>query len=216
MSKKLKVLIAVLVAIITLTVSGTMAVLAQDDAEPEPEEAESAQELDEIVPGAGLFRAAIGSGELFSRVAGILGISEEELRDAIEEARQDIIAERGEKAFDQLLDKAVAEDLISEEEAQEIREWWQEKPEALDWALLQKAFNIMRQRSGPMANSGWEGFKGIKRGVQQQLKNSNKPAALSQMSPQPQIMKAIARSADDCRPGRVAGAAAIPESGLGL
>ena len=119
MSKKLKVLIAVLVAIITLTVSGTMAVLAQDDDEPELDEEALIEELDEIVPRARLFMASIESGELLSKVADILGISEEELEDAFARARQEIMAERGEEAFYEFLDRAVAEDLITEEEARE-------------------------------------------------------------------------------------------------
>lgn len=204
MSKKMKVLIAVLVAIITLTVSGTMAVLAQDDDEPEPDEEALIEELDEIVPRGGLFMAS-GSGELLFRVAGILGISEEELEDAFNQARQEMIAERGEKAFYELLDRAVAEGLITEEEAAEITDWWEQKPEALDWAMLRNAFSRMCQNPEALTNEACRQFKEMRRNMWQWRQGSgapeesadetgawrgNKPAALNQTSSQPRIMQA--------------------------
>jgi hypothetical protein len=175
MSKKMKVLIAVLVAIITLTVSGTVAVLAQENDEPEPDEEALIEELDEIAPRARLFMASLGSGELLSRVAGILDIPEEELRDAFTQARQEIVDERGEKAFCEFLDRAVAEGLITDDEAEDIREWWEQKPEALNWAMMQRAFGVMRSYSGPLADNGWQGFKGIKQNIQQRLNNCADP-----------------------------------------
>ena len=173
MSKKMKVLIAVLVAILTLTVSGAVAVLAQDEDEPEPDEEALIEEQDEVSPK--LFAVSIGSGELLSRVAEILGITEEELRDAFAQARQEILAERGEKAFYEFLDRAVAEGLITEDEAAEIREWWEQKPEALNWALLRQAFSMMRPHPEALANNGGKEFKGIKRNIQQWLKEGAEP-----------------------------------------
>jgi len=173
MSKKMKVLIAVLVAIITLTVSGAVAVLAQDEDEPEPDEEELIEEQDEVTPR--LFMTSIGSGELLSRVAEILGITEEELRDAFAQARQEILAERGEKAFYEFLDRAVEEGLITDDEAAEIREWWEQKPEALNWALLRQAFFMMRLHPEALANNGGKEFKGIKRNIQQRLKEGAEP-----------------------------------------
>lgn len=205
MSKKLKVLIAVLVAIITLTVSGTVAVLAQDSDEPEPDEEELIEELDEIVPRVRLFAASVGSGELLSRVAERLGISEEELTDAFAQAKEDIMAERGEEAFYELLDRAVAEGLITEEEAQEIKEWWQQKPEALNWAMLRKAFPSMCQNPEALTDEAGGQFKEMRRNMWQRLQGigkseenageikawrGNRPAALNQMSAQPRVMKA--------------------------
>jgi len=175
MSKKMKVLIAVLVAIITLTVSGTVAVLAQEDDEPEPDEEALIEELDELAPGARLFMARAGSGELLSRVAGILDIPEEELSDAFVQARQEITDERGEAALAELLDRAVAEGLITDDEAEEIREWWAQRPAALNCALMQKAFGVMRQYAGPAASNGWQRGKGIRQNVQQRLNNCAGP-----------------------------------------
>ena len=175
MSKKVKILIAVLVAILTLTVSGTVAVLAQDDEEPEFDEEELIEELDEIAPRVRLFMASIESNELLSRVSDILGISEEELSDAFTQAKQEMMAERCEEAFYEFLDRAVAEELLTEGEAQDIKEWWEQKPEALNLALSQKAFFMMRPCPEPLANNGWKEFKGIKRNIQQQLGNCVEP-----------------------------------------
>jgi len=175
MSKKMKILIAVLVAILTLTVSGAMAVLAQDDEEPEFDEEELIEELDEIAPRVRLFMASIESNELLSRVSDILGISEEELSDAFTQAKQEMMAERCEEAFYEFLDRAVAEELLTEGEAQGMKEWWEQKPEALNWALLQKAFFMMRPCPEPLANNGWKEFKGIKRNIQQRLGNCVEP-----------------------------------------
>jgi hypothetical protein len=205
MSQKMKILIAVLVAVITLTVSGGMAVLAQEDDEPEPDEEELIEELDEIVPRVRLFAASMGSGELLAKVAEILGISEEELEDAFAQAREDIMAECGEEALEKFLERALAEGLITEEEAQEIREWWQQKPEALNWAMLRQAFSRMRQNPEAMTNGACGQFKEMRRNIWQWRKGissseesadeigawrGNSPAASNQMSSQPRVMKA--------------------------
>jgi len=220
MSKKMKILIAVLVAILTLTVSGAMAVLAQDDDETEFDEEELIEETNEPMPGLRMFAAALASDKLLSRMSDILGISEEELSDAFTQAKQEMMAERCEEAFYEFLDRAVAEELLTEGEAQDIKEWWEQKPEALNSALLQKAFFMMRPCPEPLANNGWKEFKGIKRNIQQRLGNcaepelrmemtieegliseedaaeikawtGNKPAALNQLSPKPQIMNSV-------------------------
>jgi hypothetical protein len=206
MSKKMKVLIAVLVAVITLTVGGAMAVLAQEDNEPEPDEEALIEELAEIMPRARLFAASMGSGELLSRVAEILGISEEELEDAFAEARQGIIAERGEEALDQFLERALAEELITEEEAQAIREWWQQKPEALNRAMLRKAFSGMCPNPRALTDEACQQFKEMRRNIWQwrqgtgaQEENAgevrawrgNGPAASNLMPSQPRAMKAV-------------------------
>jgi len=156
MSKKMKVLIAVLVAILTLTVSGAVAVLAQDEDEPEPDEEALIEEQDEVSPK--LFAASIGSGELLSRVAEILGITEEELRDAFAQARQEILAERGEKAFYEFLDRAVAEGLITEDEAAEIRAWAGNMPTVLNQLTPKpRIMNAVRGRQMIAVPEGWRG-----------------------------------------------------------
>ena len=205
MSKKMKILIAVLVAILTLTVSGTMAVLAQENEEPEPEEAALVEELEELIPRVRLFMSTMEPSELLSRVAAKLGISEEELSDAFAQAKEDIMAERGEQAFDELLDRAVEEGLITEEEAAEIADWWEQKPEAFNRAMLRNAFSRMCQNPETLTNETCRQFKEMRRNMWQWRQGigaseesadeirawrGNKPAALNQMSPQSRIMPA--------------------------
>lgn len=204
MSKKMKVIIAVLVAILTLTVSGAVAVLAQEDDEPEPDEEELIEELDEITPRFRLFMASIESDELLSKLAEILDIPEDELREAFEEARQEIISERQEKAFHEFLNRMIEEGLINDDEAAEIEEWWQDKPEALNWALLQKAFSMMCPQRNltddepsqfrEMRQNKWQWRQGIGTSDETdetRARAGNKPVALNQLSPKPQIMNAV-------------------------
>ena len=204
MSKKMKVLIAVLVAILTLTVSGTVAVLAQENEESEPEEA-LVGELEELIPRVRLFMSTMEPGELLSRVADKLGISEEELSNAFAQAKEDIMAERGEQAFDELLDRAVEEGLITEEEAAEIADWWEQKPEAFNRAMLRKAFSRMCQNPGALTNEACGQFKEMRQNIWQWRQGigaseesadetgawrGNRSAALNQTSSQPRIMQA--------------------------
>ncbi len=172
MSKKMKVLIAVLVAVLTLALSGTVAVLAQEEDEPEPEEEELLEDLNEIMPGARMF-ASTESSELLSRVAEILGISEEELSDAFAQAKQEMLVERYDAAFNEYLERAIAEGLITEEEAEDIREWWEQRPEALNWARLRNAFGMMRPHHESLNNKGYG------------------PAALNRLSPKSRIMNEV-------------------------
>lgn len=205
MSRKMKVLIAVLVAILTLTVSGTVAVMAQENEEPEPEEEALVEELEELIPRVRLFMSAMEPDELLSRVAAKLGISEEELSDAFAQAKEDIMAERGEQAFDELLDRAVEEGLITEEEAAEIAGWWEQKPEAFNRAMLRNAFSRMCQNSEALTNEACGQFKEMRRNMWQWRQGigaseesadetgawrGNKSAALNQTSSQSRIMPA--------------------------
>jgi len=108
MSKKLKVLVAVLTAVVLLTVGGAAAVLADD-------ETTSTSNV-------------TSTNNLLARVADKLGIAEEELANAFSEAQQ----EMREEAFTSYLDKAVEEGLITQEEANEIEEWQEQRPEAFN------------------------------------------------------------------------------------
>ena len=107
MSKRMKVLIAVLVAVL-LTAGGAATVMADD--------------------GSTATSNTTNTRGLLARVAGILDIPQEDLANAFEQARQEM---RGE-AFIKYLDKAVEKELITQQEADEINEWWEQKPEALD------------------------------------------------------------------------------------
>jgi len=121
----MKVLVSVLVAVLLLVASGTAIAMAQEEEEPAP---------------------PVESNGLLARVAEILGISEEDLIGAFGQARQEM---RGE-VFYEALDKAVAEGIITEEEAEEIAEWWQQKPDVLDQGLFRHAFRFKGSRADCM------------------------------------------------------------------
>ena len=107
MSKRVKVLISALVVALLLTVGATTTVMAEEGEEettPPPE--------------------ASANG-LLERVADILGIDKEDLINAFEQAQQEI----AEEAFINRLDKAVEEGRITQEQADEIIEWWEQRPD---------------------------------------------------------------------------------------
>ncbi len=106
MSKKVRVLISALVATLLLTIGSVTTVMAEGEEEttPPPE--------------------ATANG-LLERVAGILGIDEEDLSNAFEQARQEMC----EDAFTSHINQAVEEGLITQEQAADILEWWEQRPD---------------------------------------------------------------------------------------
>jgi hypothetical protein len=114
MSKRVKVLVSILVAVVLLTVGGVAMVMAQEEPTPTPE---------------------AGARGLLARVAEILDILEEDLVNAFKQAQQEMRQE----AFIKALDNAVEKGLVTQQEADEIKEWWEQKPEAIDRSLLQRA-----------------------------------------------------------------------------
>lgn len=193
MSRKMKVLISLLVAVLVFTIGGTAMALAQEDEDEE----------EELVTG-------VEANGLLSKIAEILDIPEDELREAFAQAREELREERFEATFYELINKAEEEELITPEEAEAIREWWEQKPEALDPALLRRAFSFACPRDGQMP--------GIKRGVRSELKQrlankfmeramerecitqgdadeisqwqNSKPEALNRLSPGARVLKA--------------------------
>jgi len=71
---------------------------------------------------------ATSTNNLLARVAENLGIAEVELANAFEQAQQ----EMRDEAFTRYLDKAVEDGLITQQEANEIEEWWVQRPEGID------------------------------------------------------------------------------------
>ena len=72
---------------------------------------------------------------VISKVAAILGISEEQLTAATEQAIQELqaeVQERIQERQEERLQEAVENGTITEDEANQIREWWQSRPAALD------------------------------------------------------------------------------------
>ena len=106
MSKKVKILISALVATLLLTIGSVTTVMAEGEEEttPPPE--------------------ATANG-LLKRVAGILGIDEEDLSNAFEQAQQEIC----EDAFINRLNQAVKEERITQDQADDILEWWGQRPD---------------------------------------------------------------------------------------
>ncbi len=116
MSRRIKVLISVLAAVVLLTVGSAATVMAEGEATP-PE---------------------AGAKCIPARVAQILGISQEDLTNAFEQARQ----EMREEALIRVLDRAVEKGRIDEDEAKEIEEWWEQRPEVQDRSRLRRAFGF--------------------------------------------------------------------------
>ena len=130
MSKKMKVLVSVLVAIFLLTVGGTAVVMAQEDEQPTP--------------------PAEASG-LLARVAEILDIPNENLVSAFKQARQEMMQARQEmreEACIRSLDKAVEKERITQEEADAIKEWWEQKPEVMGSGQFGRALGSQTLRRG--------------------------------------------------------------------
>jgi len=142
MSKRMKVLVATLAAVFLLAVGGTAMVMAQEEPAPEA-----------------------GANGLLARVADILGVvTEEQLADAFEQARQEMRQE----TFLRFLDRAVEEGRITQEEADEFLEWWEQRPETCDRLLLRARIHqaigsrqMQQQGIGPMPGGRmWESPKG--------------------------------------------------------
>jgi len=135
MSKKVKVLISVLVVVLLLAVGATTTVLAEGEEEtaPPPE---------------------AGTNGFLERVADILEIDKEALIDAFEQARQ----EMQEEAFINRLNQAVEEGLITQEQAGEIIKWWEQKPEVMEPGIFKHALRFRVSPRFHMQNGPGVGF----------------------------------------------------------
>ena len=133
MSKKVKVLISVLVVALLLTVGATATVMAEGEEETTPPEARAKG--------------------LLERVADILEIDKEDLIDAFKQAQQEM---RGE-AFISRLNQAVEEGYITQGQADEIRNWWGQKPEVIEPGMVQRALRFRASSRVHMQNGrrGW-------------------------------------------------------------
>ena len=134
MSKRVKVLISVLVVALLLAVGAATTVMAQGEEEttPPPESSEKG---------------------LLERVADILKIDKEDLIDAFKQAQQEIEA----AAFINRLNQAVAEGRITQKQADGIREWWGQKPEFMEPGMFQHTLRFRAMPGLHMRNSlrGW-------------------------------------------------------------
>lgn len=145
MSKRLKILISVLVAVTLLVVGSTATVMAQE----KPMQEELAEPGQELAP-------CFGGKGLVTKVADILGMTPEELIDIFEQAQGELSYE----AFIACIEKAEAEGIITPEEAEEIITWWENRPEALD-CLFPCPHISTAIRSRYMRGDGENGASGL-------------------------------------------------------
>ncbi len=115
MPKKMWVLISVLAAALLLTLGGATMVMAEAEEETTPPP------------------AATGANGLLERVADILEIDREELIDAFKQARQEMTGD----SFIDRLRLAVEEGLITQQQADEIIEWREQRPEGMEPGIFQ-------------------------------------------------------------------------------
>lgn len=155
MSKKMRVILSALAAVMVLTLGGAAAVLAQEGENTLPDEEttiegdEPAVDLEELLP---LIQQFMPQGEndgLLAKVAGILDISEEDLKEAFQQVREEMMQAKWEDAFQQALMRALEEGLITQEEADEIQEWWTQKSDVLDARLFRHLFRFTNQPDQP-------------------------------------------------------------------
>ncbi len=147
MSKKVKVLISVLLVALLLTVGATATVMAEGEEETTPPPEASAKGL-------------------LERVADILEINKEDLIDAFKQAQQEM---RGE-TFIRALNQAVEEGHITQEQADEIikwweqrpddaiREWWGQKPDVIEPGMFKHALRFRASPGFHMQNGSRGGF----------------------------------------------------------
>ncbi|MBA7670820.1 hypothetical protein ES703_78967 [subsurface metagenome] len=134
MSKKVKALISALLVALLLTVGGVTMVMAEGEEETAPPPEASAEGL-------------------LERVADILEIDKEDLINAFKQAQQEM---RGE-AFISRLNQAVEEGYITQGQADEIRNWWGQKPEVIEPGMVQRALRFRASSRVHMQNGrrGW-------------------------------------------------------------
>ena len=145
MSRKIKALVAVMVSILVLTAGSAAMVMAQDEEPPPPPPEQEAE-----------------ANPFLQKVAEILGISVEELNSVFQQARQELKQD----AFQQFLNRAVEEGRLTQEEADEISVWWEQRPEAAS-LLLQRLIGPRALGGKRMQQQGILPMLGGQRGLRQ-------------------------------------------------
>lgn len=97
-----------------------------------------------LPPGSDNITASGNVTALLPRVATILGITVEELENAVKQAQQEMQAD----AFLKMLENAVANGTITPAEADQIKAWWEQRPEASN-RLLQQILKARPNHGGP-------------------------------------------------------------------
>ena len=100
-----------------------------------------------------------GAGKgMASRVAGILGLGEDVVQDAFQQAGREIQDERFESRMDRLVEKGQ----ITEDEAKEAVDWYQSRPENIGHGFMGSGMKGMG-RHGPGSRFGAFGMRGMGR-----------------------------------------------------
>ena len=96
---------------------------------------------------------------IIARVANILGLQEQQVQDAFDQARQELRDEQFEEMVGQRLDALVESGRITQEQADELREWYAERPDSF-WL----AGGSARGRKGGGDHANKLGGRGFDRG----------------------------------------------------
>ena len=96
---------------------------------------------------------------IIARVANILGLEEQQVQDAFDQARQELRDEQFEEMVGQRLDALVESGRITQEQADELREWYAERPDSF-WL----AGGSARGRKGGGDHANKLGGRGFDRG----------------------------------------------------
>lgn len=105
------------------------------------------------------FAGSSDDNETFiSKVADTLGVDDDEVSEAMDQARQ----EMREEAQQEALAQAVEDGVLTQDEADEIQAWWDARPEVLDdvevrQALHPRAGHGMRGHCGAPGHGMWGG-----------------------------------------------------------
>jgi hypothetical protein len=137
MRKRTKFLVIAVVAVLVLTAGIATTAFASGSSGEEGDGAKVilAENVQDVVTDEG--DEDEGPLQTFiSKVANILGVTEEELTDAFEQACREMCDE----ALEQRLQEAVENGYLTEGEAAQILEWWQSRPDVLEGCWLPGRF----------------------------------------------------------------------------
>ena len=82
---------------------------------------------------------------ILEELAAILGMDVDTLRDAVAQARQQVLHQRLDEGMTKRLERLVEAGRLTQEEADEVLAWWQERPEVADQVLA----GLLQHHRGP-------------------------------------------------------------------
>jgi hypothetical protein len=126
MTKKWKIIMATVVVVVVLSLAGTAVVLAADSTTPTTPTTQS--------------------NSLFAKVAGILGVTEAQLTGAIKQASTQL----GTQKLNQLIDQAVTNKTLTQDEATALKNWLAQRPDPSN----REATRTWEQSRPKVANPG--------------------------------------------------------------